>query len=114
MGGEVDERVVETHPSGAIAHDRVNHVDKMQGAVWGEARLLSELAQSGFNHRLAELLPAAGQRPLASPRWGAAAYQEHGGAAEQDDAHPDARMRRIFPLVQEGSLGCGAATSSGR
>ena len=94
---EIEDRVMEPHPSLVVVAHRVHVVAEMQVAD-GEAGLLHQLAPRGLVAGLAHFLGAAGQRPGSDIRRLAAAAQQHMVAFDHHDADADERAGRIFAV----------------
>jgi len=86
----------------AVGHDRIDDVEQMADDDL-DPRLLADLAHRGLARRLAQLLAAARQAPLALARRPAAPDQQDLAVLPDDDADAGDRIVGIFA----GSLGHG-------
>ncbi len=124
LGREVDQRIMVADPSGLVPLDEIDRSQEIDVSDL-ERGLLPDLAGKRFDQRLAQLLPSAGQRPLAQPRSLAAADQEDLLASPDDAAYADHRPVGILAahwdslpaslrMIVASSASLGAATRKRR
>jgi hypothetical protein len=78
-----------------IPFDQVDDVDHRERPD-DDAGLFHHLAAGRLEHRLAQLLQAARQAPLAQPRRLGAPDEQHATVADDDGADADEREVRVF------------------